>query len=268
MAEIKWSFEGDELNAIRRIITEHAADPFVEKRHRENVKQPAPELTRTRVWEAHLAAQLTSQQRSGPDSAVTRFLRTSAALSLDRCYAADDVEDYVATTLSKFGGLRFHNTIGDALATNLQLLDADEKQGWTELESRLAALRELRRQEPAPMHASQERDVCRFIKDELGGEGLHRIGSKQSRNLLQMLGLTRYEIPLDSRITNWVNEHLEFPYHLTSGGLSQPAFYDFHIDAIQEACAEADVLPCIFDAAVFASYDSEWTEETMEGMLF
>lgn len=98
----------------------------------------------------------------------------------------------------------------------------------------------------------------------MNGDGLHQIGPKQSRNLLQVLGLTRYETPLDSRISKWLNKNLELPYHISGGGLDSPEFYNFHMDLIQSACEEANEVPCVFDAAVFASYDSGWSEEEAE----
>jgi hypothetical protein len=50
-----------------------------------------------------------------------------------------------------------------------------------------------------------ERIVARVLDEQLRG-----IGPKQSRNLLQELGLTRYEIPLDSRVAGWLNENLHW----------------------------------------------------------
>src|SRR3712207_8726784 len=46
--------------------------------------------------------------------------------------------------------------------------------------------------------------LFRSIDDSLKG-----FGPKQSRNLLQGLGLTRYEIPIDIRITRWFNDRSE-----------------------------------------------------------
>ena len=40
-----------------------------------------------------------------------------------------------------------------------------------------------------------------FVDDKLKG-----FGPRQSRNLLQGLGLTKYEIHIDGRITGWLNE--------------------------------------------------------------
>ena len=49
--------------------------------------------------------------------------------------------------------------------------------------------------------SKSERHAAEFIDKQLKG-----FGPKQSRNLLQWLGPSRYEIPLDSRITKWLND--------------------------------------------------------------
>lgn len=100
----------------------------------------------------------------------------------------------------------------------------------------------------------------RKIADELGNE-LDGIGPKQARNFLQALGLTRYEIPIDSRITNWFNK-FGFPVSLSSSPLSDVGYYHFVLDGIQELCKHAKVYPCLLDAAIFSSFDNGgWKEK-------
>ena len=263
MATIAWGFEDAEVEKVGEIIAKFSENPFVEQRIRRNIQPSSIEITRERFWKGHLTAQLTSQQRSGPDSAVSTFLREKiGSLGLERCQEADDVQAFVSRTLKENGGIRFHNKIGEACNRNFELLF--DKGGWNELQSKLATLQEYRAREPRESDRQEERCVARFIYEEVGSEGLHRIGPKQSRNLLQVIGLTRYETPLDSRISKWLNENLNLPYQITGGGLSQPSYYDFHMDLVQELCSEVDVLPCEFDAAVFTSYSPEWPEDTVE----
>lgn len=268
MASIGWTFEASEISSVEEIVTEFESNPFVVRRIEQNIEQPPPDVSRHRIWSAHLVAQLTSQQRSGPESVVTKFLNEQIdALSLQRCREAEDVQEFVTETLSDFGGFRFYNKIGEACKKNLQLLEQNERQGWGKLERELQQLQKVRQRAPKPGDAEREREVCHYVYEELGGTGLHRIGPKQSRNLLQILGLTRYETPLDSRITRWLNENLKLPYRLSAGGLSEPAFYDFHMDLVQAICEETDIVPCVFDAAVFTSYSPDWSGETVENVL-
>jgi hypothetical protein len=107
-----------------------------------------------------------------------------------------------------------------------------------------------------PVEPEAESEVAEYLDDRFKG-----LGPKQSRNLLQGLGLTRYEIPIDSRITKWLNK-FGFPFHLSASALTDRHYYRVVSDGIQHVCEAAGVMPCIFDAAVFASYDkAAWSED-------
>jgi hypothetical protein len=60
---------------------------------------------------------------------------------------------------------------------------------------------------------------------------------------------TGYEIPLDARVTNWVNNNLASK--LVSKRLGQLRYYELALDHIQAICREAEVAPCELDAAAF-----------------
>jgi hypothetical protein len=90
--------------------------------------------------------------------------------------------------------------------------------------------------------------ACR-VQDRIVG-----LGPKQRRNVLQTLGLTRYEIPLDSRLTKWLND-FGFPLKLSANSLSDLAVYELVEEGFHALCARIDVLPCLMDAAIFASFD-------------
>ena len=100
--------------------------------------------------------------------------------------------------------------------------------------------------------------MAKYIQDRFDG-----FGPKQSRNVLQALGLTRYEIPIDSRITDWLNE-FGFPVRLSGDALSDRNYYNFVSDGIQILCEKCDVFPCVLDAAIFSSKDGDgWTKDNI-----
>ena len=85
----------------------------------------------------------------------------------------------------------------------------------------------------------------------------HRLkgfGPKQSRNLLQSLGLTKYEVPIDSRITRWLND-FGFPVKLSATALSDLDYYKFVSEGFRELCDACGIYPCVLDAAIFSSFD-------------
>ena len=88
-----------------------------------------------------------------------------------------------------------------------------------------------------------EREAARFLQRPR----FQGLGPKQSRNVLQMLGLTRYEIPIDTRIVKRF-ESFGLPIGLK---LSTERDYCRVLDDIQELCEACGILPCVLDAAIF-----------------
>lgn len=265
MAQVEWEFSDEEINNVIEITANQEDNPFVQKRWEQNVEVTDIKITHEQFWNAHLAALLTSQQRSGPDSHVSRFLKNKIeTVSLDRCRDADDVSSFVSETLQNHGGIRYYNNIGDACEANLERLDTG---GWEELWCELETLMEARTRKPKASDSQRERKIATYLSEQVAGDGLHRVGAKQARNILQILGLTRYEIPLDSRITKWLNANFDLPYHVSGAGLGNAEYYHFIMDLVQDSCSTAEILPCVFDAAVFSSYDTDWTKADADSIF-
>ena len=265
MAQVNWKFSEAEVSNVREIIDEQENNPFVQKRRDQNVVVAEINITAEQFWNAHLAALLTSQQRSGPESYVSQFLKEEIySVSLDKCRDIENISEYVSEALEEYGGIRYYNNIGEACERNFKRLDGG---GWDELWNELEKLIERREREPRDSDYAMEREVATYLSEGFAGEGFHRVGPKQARNLIQSLGLTRFEIPLDSRITKWLNTNLDLPYQVSGAGLNNREYYHFISDIVQESCSAADVLPCIFDAAVFSSYDSNWTQSDADAIF-
>jgi hypothetical protein len=158
------------------------------------------------------------------------------------------VETFAKATLTDFGKLRRSTTLAREIAENLQRL---EKQLW---QATLDALESVR----VGQDVATERLIALFIDKKFAG-----FGPKQSRNLLQSLGLSRYEIPIDSRVTKWLNKN-GFPLQLSATALSDLDYYTFVMDGFQTLCQACGVYPCVLDAAIFASVDGDgWTEKNI-----
>lgn len=199
-----------------------------------------PALDPEQIWWALSLGLLTTQQRSDADAPVSRLLNADPyPLSLADCQAAPSCEALVLDRLRSFGGIRRSTIISGQLDRNLAWLEGG---GWEQVVGTLMGLG----QDPG---RDQEREAARRMKSWFKG-----LGPKQSRNVLQVLGLTRYEIPLDSRLTRWLNG-FGFPLRLSANSLGDLAVYELVEDGFQALCARIDVLPCLMDAAIFASYD-------------
>ena len=189
---------------------------------------------------------LTSQQRAGPNSKVGNFfLLEPFPITLHSLENVDNIQKGVKKILKSNGLTRFINRISSFFALNLEKMKNED---WTIIQE----LNELKGKDSK----KDERGVADRLAEKFKG-----LGPKQSRNFLQALGLTKYEIPIDSRITNWLND-FGFPVSLTSSPLGDKGYYHFVSDGIQELCEKAEIYPCLLDAAIFSSFDDgAWTAE-------
>ncbi len=246
--EIHWQISEADVGKVRVFLDRHKDSPFVKNRISRNIEKSAPKVTKDLFWEAMISCLLTTQQRSGPDSAVTRFICTNPfPLNYPACSSQTNLSHFVSKTISDFGGLRMANKIAEAVLNNLGWLESG---GWQRIFRIVDSLEDNEKIEI-------ERESAEFIDDHLKG-----FGPKQARNLLQSLGLTKYEIPVDSRIIKWLNE-FGFPIKLSSAGLNDKNYYNFILDGLQQLCQRSGVYPCVLDAAIFSSFDTDWSEDRL-----
>jgi len=239
--DIVFRFSSQDIGKVKQLIKDHRKDRFVVDRIRRNVGLGRPSITPSRCWHVHMMCLLTTRQRSGPKSPVYQFLASEPfALDLATVRREKRNAKYVATVLKKFGGIQRYNDIGTEVSDNLQWFDGGE---WKALKARLNSLSTRRGYKP-------ERDTAMWLSDNFTG-----FGPKQSRNFLQALGLTRYEIPIDSRVTDWLRNDFKFPLAVGSKALNDPDYYGFVNDAIREMCKEVGTYPCVLDAVLFSRVD-------------
>jgi hypothetical protein len=238
-----WDFDDRDLARIRKAVKEYEGNDLVEDRRRINLARTKHPPTRADFWYWMVYALLTSNQRSSPNSPVVTFMNVEPfPLRLRLCEPCDDLLKMVREELKR-RSVRFWKTrIPGFIAANIHKVKGGE---WKKIAHELTRLCE-------DQTVKGERRAARHLSSPL----LAGIGPKQSRNLLQMLGLTRYETPIDIRVVKWLRK-FGFPLPLSSAALGDHDFYEFVEDGLQLLCREAGVMPCVFDAAVFASFDAE-----------
>jgi thermostable 8-oxoguanine DNA glycosylase len=247
--EINWKVDPSEKEQLRAFVTAQSSNVFVRNRYSKNVINPPVSVTLEDFWQSLVGCLLTSRQRSGPDSHVSRFLLTEPfPLSYQFFQLQRNPESAASHVLKEFGGIRFTSRIPQFLAKNYLAI---QRGLWQSTNRVLQQTIDQRKPQA-------ERKAAEFIRRNYKG-----FGPKQSRNLLQDLGLTMHEIPIDSRITKWLNG-FGFPVALSATALTDPDYYNFVSDGIQEICRQSGILPCVLDAAIFSSYDGDgWTEENV-----
>lgn len=242
-----------EVEAVRTIVATQQQSPFLRSRRNRNILHPPEDLEEVAFWKQMVVCMCTSVQPSGPNSRVSRLARENPfPLALETCESQSDLLTYAREVLSKHG-LRFGPKIAAQIRTNLCWL---QKCGWQTVRQLFRAV--LDAPDGADTRIAAERQASRALMGRSGG--LAGFGPKQTRNLWQCLGATRYEIPLDIRVCRWLNA-LPSTFRVDSKKLSSVAYYEDSMTHIQLVCEAAGVLPCEFDAAVFASADEgEWPE--------
>jgi len=245
--DIQWVITEDDIYRVKQFVKENKSRDYVKDRIKNNVEFPPPIINRDIIWEVQFDCLLTTQQRSGSDSQVARLMHEKPfPLSYSVCSEQTNIADFVTRTLYKFGGIRFCNKIGWYAGYNYKRFSNG---GWDKFEEKISPLVEQRKRIPIIDDQRIERKVSETLRVSLMG-----IGTKQARNYLQLLGLTRYEIPIDSRFLSWFKE-FEVPITIKQNALSSPKIYNAVQDKIQELCIDAEILPCILDACVFARKD-------------
>lgn len=246
--------ENDKLNLIS-FVEATANRKFVIQRKSRNVDGGLPGRSRADVWFTMAACLFSTQQRSGPNSRINQFmLKKPFPLSLDICSKESDLEELIQQEIQSFRGIRFAPKIAKQLKTTFDELESGE---WLTIERFGNELAAQRTQAPMPEHFELERRAASYMRTQFSG-----FGPKQSRNFWQSLGLSRYEFVLDSRVLKWLRE-MGFPLPLSSMALGEEEYYCFISDILRKWCIETNILPCVLDAAIFSSFDTEeWSEET------
>jgi len=243
--EISWSITQHDILEVQKFVNQHQ-NPFVTARYIRNIKRENLQIDKDSILKSMIMCILTSQQRSGPNSQVGIFLQKNPFPVTNRILnKQNDIEGFIKAILQKNGLNRYINKIPRFFVTNFTFLQSNN---W----HLIKLIKEYLKSEST---VKEERELANYINDNFYG-----FGPKQSRNLLQTLGITRFEIPIDSRITSWLN-NFGFPVTLTPTALQDIGYYEFVSDGIQNLCEQAGIFPCILDAAIFSSFDNgQWTE--------
>ncbi|MBP9104382.1 MAG: hypothetical protein KBF82_10990 [Chitinophagaceae bacterium] len=237
--KINIEIEKADIERVERLIEETKMHPIVIERKNRNINNSKNQIGREKFWRGVLVGLFTSVQKSGAESAVSKFLNLDPhPLSVENCVSSKNMADYVRNECTKFGGIRRYNKIAEQIKYNLELLKNTDWKILNQINQRL----------PTDNYK---------IEEEIAGEltSLKGIGSKQSRNIIQNLGLTRFEIPIDSRLMKWINSEISFPIKLTSAGLQDENYYCFVLSAIRKLSSEAGIFPCELDAMIFSTFE-------------
>jgi hypothetical protein len=248
----------DHIDAVRKIVDAKRQDPFFKRRHAKNVVSPSHAFSRENFWKWMVVCICTSVQKSGPNSRVSQFVREEPfPLRLAACVGHEELRLFAEEVL-RSRGLRFGPKLAVQIEANMGRL---KDGGWATVQEQFDKLASFSGNAASPhQRIAAERQAARIVMGRNGG--FAGFGPKQARNLWQCLGVTQYEIPLDSRVSNWLNA-LPSSFGIEASKLyTSVRYYEAKMTEIQALCAAAGVMPCEFDAAVFSNADDEpWPDD-------
>lgn len=246
---MRLEIEDKDFEKMKQFYEKYKNEEKVKERIRDNVTEKLIDFSEETFWWQMVGCLLTTQQKSGPGSPVEKFMeKKTFPLNLEECRNnKDNLTAYTEEKLknSETRG-RLRSRIGDFLGSNLDKLDS--RGGWEKIAEYAEKLSEIRNAKPRFDNRTLEREAVNYLCDCSEFKGF---GPKQSRHLWQALGYTRYEIPIDSRVTNWFNDNEIFPVPLSKKGLADKKYYEGILDIIHKMCYKIDILHCAFDAALF-----------------
>ncbi len=224
-----------EVEAVRTVVRSQRNSPFLQSRHNRNVLHPPEQLDNETFWKQMVICMCTSLQRSGPNSRVSKLARERPfSLALNTCESQIELRTYAEDTL-RGHGLRFGPKIAVQIETNLAWL---RKGGWQTTQDLFRTVLNVPIGPSPSTRVAAERLASRTLMGRSGG--LAGFGPKQSRNLWQCLGVTQYEIPLDSRICEWINA-LPSTFRVNPSQLyNSVAYYEDVMSHIQTICEVAE----------------------------
>jgi len=235
-------FEQSDVDAIKNVYQSVKENPGMALAHRldRNMATSLPMPSRDLLWRTIVDCLLTTQQRSGENSNVHKLLRSEDfPFTWAKCAEQENLGVYAAGFLKSF---RRNQKIPKAIEYNFKYL---LNGGWEKLESWAMELIEFRGDSGEEAQKRENRAA------DLLEDALMEIGPKQARNFWQILGLTRYTFVLDSRIMNWVRLYIINHPLLTNEALKDHDYYQYVSSLLYTLCEKADVVPCVFDGAVF-----------------
>ena len=110
--KLLWEIEESDIRKVKRFYEKNKDNPFVCERIKRNINKQNVKISKDIFFKVMVSCLLTTQQRSGPDSAVAKFINTKPfPLQYDDCIKQNNLKKYILTILNSYAGLRRKNKI-------------------------------------------------------------------------------------------------------------------------------------------------------------
>lgn len=233
--EINWSINDADIKKITDFVNQKSNIPHVTNRIDRNVNSQGLLINRDTILQSLFYSLLMPNQKNSVNSQITAFFKNiQFSMQYLSIINLPDIKAHIFETSKKHGITLDINKEPEYFADNFKLL---ESSNWTLLDMLIKKLCQKEAKKA-------EREIADYVDTMFKG-----FGAVEARIFLQYLGLTKYEIPIDSVVSDWLND-FGFPVRLSVTALQDRNYYHFVSDGIQLLCNKANVYPCVLEAAI------------------
>jgi thermostable 8-oxoguanine DNA glycosylase len=237
--EIIWKISDSDINKIRDFIKKYKS-PNVEKIINRNIKHIDTVIDKDSLLRAMLICLMSSDTDFYPESKIEQmFNKKPYLLSYEFLLKVSNIEYAFKNIFQPSGITKYLNKVPKYFSTNFNFL---VETNW-ELEL------EINRSIKHELTKDDERKLADRVDKSFKG-----FGSKEARSFLLALGVTKYEIPIDYKLINWL-KNFDFPINFSKIALQDILFYHFVSDGIQKLCEISDIYPCVLYTSIISSSD-------------
>lgn len=233
--QIDWCINNEDIKKVSDFVNLHLNVPHVANRVTRNVNSQGLLINRDTILQSLFYSLLLPNQKHSINSQITSFIKNiNYSLQYITIINLPDVKEHICEISKKHGITLDINKEPEYFAENFKLL---ESTNWALLDLLIKKL-------CTKGEKQIEREIADYVNTMFKG-----FGAVESRIFLQYLGLTKYEIPIDSIVSDWLN-NFGFPVKLSVTALQDRNYYHFVSNGIQLLCKKANVYPCVLEAAI------------------
>jgi thermostable 8-oxoguanine DNA glycosylase len=231
-----WEVRKSDIDRIADFVKTHN-NQYVERVFDRNINHKNIVISKDSLLQAMFLSLLSSSTDSYPQEKVDAMLNKNPdLLKYQYLLKAGNIKSRMEEIFTKNGITKNIKKVPGYFSNNFDFLN---KTGWDlEHDINNALNNELTKH--------QERELADKVD-----QGFKGFGSKEARSFLLMLGVTRYEIPIDYRLIDWLG-NFGFPVRFTKTALQDKLFYHFVSDGIQLLCEKAGIFPCVLYTSVLS----------------
>lgn len=237
------SFPNTVLKRYIKLVNENKDKPQVLERNKHNILRQNIDISLKAFWKYFVIAILSTQTMNNEE-----FRKSRTELEIDNYEKMKNCKD-IENRVRQLKGIRFINKKPKSIARGREIL----QKNWTKIKTYLEILH-------FDTDLEKEREVADYLREIFKG---NQIGLKSSRNIIQMMGLSQYVVPLDVRIMKVLNIHggivmpsQKKPLQSRDGYCSIEDQINFLCEKLNGHCGDFVIKPCNFDICTFISEEN------------